>query len=275
MKSINTLSLSSFIRAVEHVDLEKIFLIAATIIAGFLITRLVWLTVKKVFASRINPQTGMLINKLISYTGFVTVLMIVLNQMGLSLATILGAAGVMGVIIGVASQKSIGNIISGLFMVTEKSFEIGDAITVAGQTGIVYSVELLSIMLKTFDNMLIRIPHETLISSEIVNITKFPVRRMDFVFTVSYDQDIPHVLNVLEKIAKENAYTLDEPLPMILVRRFKESGVEIQLGVWFEKEHYVEIKNTVSSEILKRFREEGISIPYPHITISNFEGKAI
>jgi small-conductance mechanosensitive channel len=187
--------------------------------------------------------------------------------LGLKLSALLGAAGVIGIAVGVASQKSLGNIISGFFMVTEKSFEIGDVITVGDKTGVVYSVELLSIMLKTFDNLLIRIPNETLISTDVVNITRFPIRRMDLFLSVSYDSDLGLVMDVLQKTARNNSHCLDEPNPFILIKSFEDSGISIQYGIWFEKTDYVETRNSIMQDLLGEFRKSGIVIPYPHITV--------
>ena len=239
------------------------------LVVGILIIRVFRLILRKTILRKSNQQNQMLVMKLVNLSGFTILLIVVLARVGIKLTTLLGAAGVLGIALGVASQKSLGNIISGFFMVTEKSFEIGDVITVGDKTGVVHSVELLSIMLKTFDNLLIRIPHETLISTEVVNITRFPIRRMDLFFTVSYQEDPGQVMELLRNIARENTYCLDEPNPFILIKNFAESGIDFQFGIWFEKNHYVDARNSVLSDILENFRQAGITIPYPHITISN------
>ncbi len=239
------------------------------LIIGVLSVRLIRFLALKLIMKKSALQNQMLMGKLINYTGFFIVLIIILAQLGIKLSALLGAAGILGIAIGVASQKSLGNIISGFFMVTEKSFEIGDAITVGDKTGIVYSIELLSIMLKTFDNVLIRIPHETLISTNIVNITRFPIRRMDLFITVSYKSEMNQVMEILGNVARNNAFCLDEPNPFILIKEFQDSGILIQYGIWFEKNDYVLVRNAILSDVLEAFRAEGITIPYPHITIEN------
>ena len=210
----------------------------------------------------------MLVGKLVNYLGFILVLIVVLSELGISLTALLGAAGILGLAIGVASQKSLGNIISGFFMVTEKSFEIGDVITVGDKTGIVYSVELLSIMLKTFDNLLIRIPNETLISTDIINITRFPIRRMDIVVSVAYKSDLDLVLRTLQKIGEENIFCLDEPAPFLLIKSFDDSGISVKFGVWFDKSQYIDTRNSIMKEIHEGFRKMSIEIPFPQVTVN-------
>jgi small-conductance mechanosensitive channel len=152
-------------------------------------------------------------------------------------------------------------------LVAEKSFEIGDVIKSGDKIGVVYSIDFLAIMLKTFDNLLIRIPNETLISAEITNITRFPIRRLDFMLSVSYQDNLVKVLDLLKLIAYDNVLSLDEPNPFLLLKDFGDSGISIQFGVWFEKANYVDVRNSIIMEIKKRFNEAGITIPYPHVTL--------
>ncbi len=251
----------------ENFQFRKVLEVFLILFSGWIIIRVILLLVIRVFMKNSGVQNQMLIRKFINYTGFGIILIIVLAELGIKLGALLGAAGIMGIAIGVASQKSLGNIISGFFMVAEKSFEIGDVIKVGDKIGVVYSIELLSIMLKTFDNLLIRIPHETLISSDVINITRFPIRRMDLFITVSYDQDIDSVMRELEQAYRKNVFCLDEPKPFLLVKDFQDSGIMIQFGVWFEKDCYVQVRNSIMSDILKTFRNAGITIPYPHVEI--------
>ncbi len=251
------------------VDVEQLLTVVIIFLVGFFLIRATRFILNRTFRRNANQQTQMLISKMVDYIGFAVLLMIILAELGLKLSTILGAAGILGIAVGVASQKSLGNIISGIFLVTEKSFEIGDVIRVNDQTGVVYSIDLLSIMLKSFDNLLIRIPNETLISSDIVNITRFPVRRLDLSVLVAYKETLPHVMDTLKSIASENIYCLDEPAPFLMIKEFADSGISIQLGIWFEKSNYVNTKNSMMQDIHRRFGEEGIEIPFTHIKIIN------
>jgi small-conductance mechanosensitive channel len=251
----------------NRIILEKAFRIVAIILIGLLLISTVRLLIVKIIQKKANPQVKMVTKKIINYSGFSILIFIIFSECGLELSALLGAAGVFGIAIGIASQKSLGNIISGFFLVSEKSFEIDDVIKVGERVGVVHSVELLSIMLRTFDNMLIRIPNEEMISTDFINITKYPIRRMDLSIQVSYKDDLKVVMNVLENTAKNNPYCLDEPEPFILLKELGESGINIQYGVWFDKNDYKDTKNSLIIDIIDNFREAGITIPYKHITI--------
>ena len=131
-----------------------------------------------------------------------------LKQLGFDLGILLGAAGILSVAIGFASQTSAANIISGLFVVGERSVSVGDVIQVSTFTGEVLSIDWLSIKLRTFDNLYVRIPNEAFIKSEVTNLSKFPVRRVDLQVSIALREDIGHARSVLLQVAEDNVLCL-------------------------------------------------------------------
>ncbi len=237
--------------------------IGLTIVIGLFLARFLAIFVERNIMRRSTPQRRMIVRKAISYSVFVLVVLVVLRELGVELATLLGAAGIVGIAVGFASQTSVSNIISGLFLISEKPFAVGDVIKIGGTTGIIQSIDLLSIKIRTFDNLFVRIPNEKILTSEVTNITRFPIRRMDIVIHVGYAQDLSHVQNVLADVARKNPFCLDEPEPLILFNDFKESGIEVLYGLWFGKDDFLNLKNSIMIDITTRFAVEGIEIPYP------------
>ena len=211
----------------------------------------------------------MLLRKVINYSGIFIIIVMVLGEFNVNLTTILGAAGIVGIAVGVASKNSLGNIISGLFLISEKSFEVGDVITIGDKTGIVHSIDLLSIKLRTFTNLYVRIPNEKIINSDLINITKFPIRRMDFEFTIVYKEDLEQVQNCLIELAKKNRYSLNEPEPLFIIKKFGDRGIEILIGLWFEKNSYMNLKNGFTIDIKKKFKELKIDFALPYIHVKS------
>jgi len=191
----------------------------------------------------------------------------VMHELGFSLAPLLGAAGIVGIALGFASQTSVSNVISGLFLIAEQAFEVGDILTVGDITGAVESIDVLSIKIRTFDNHLVRIPNETLIKSTMRNVTFFPIRRCDVVVGVAYKEDLGKVFRVLREIAKRNPYCLDRPGPLLVVQGFNSSSIDILLGAWVVKSNFLELKNSLYADIHQRFKDENIEIPFPHLSL--------
>ena len=190
-----------------------------------------------------------------------------LKALGFDLGVLIGAAGIISVAIGFASQTSASNIISGLFLVSERPFSIGDMIRVGSTIGEVISIDLLSVKLRTFDNLFVRIPNETLIKSEVTTLTRFPIRRIDLAIGVAYKESIKHVRKVMERVADANPICLDEPKPTFIFKGFGDSSLDMQFSVWVKRENFSELKNAIYEEIKEAFDAEGIEIPFPHQSI--------
>lgn len=258
------LGLSSYF---NPATIDKFVRIIFILIFGVGSIHLISFLVRRSLRKQLSKQSMMLVIRTIVYTGYTGLVLIIVREMNYDLTALFGAAGVVGIIIGVASQTSIGNIISGLFLVGEKSFELGDVVRIGDKTGTVYSIDILSIKVKTFDNVLIRIPNQSVISSELTNVTKFPIRRLDFQVGVAYKEDLRKVKTVLENVARNNPLCLEEPEPVIIFKEFGGSSINITFAVWFEKANYLAVKNSVFIEIKEAFDREGIEIPFPHVSL--------
>lgn len=190
-----------------------------------------------------------------------------LRELGFKLNVLLGAAGILSVAVGFASQTSASNIISGLFLIGERPFSVGDVIRVGSTTGEVLSIDLLSAKLRTFDNLFVRIPNETLIKSEVTNMTRFPIRRLDLEIGIAYKEDVDRVSEVLKEVASANPLSLEEPEPLIIFIGFGDSAINLRFSVWATKERFLELKNSIQAEIKTAFDAANIEIPFPHRTL--------
>lgn len=241
--------------------------IVSLIAVGFPLLLFISALAGRAAKKRVSAQTSMLIRKAIFYFGGILIIITVLHQMKFELTPFLGAAGIAGIAIGFASQTSVSNIISGLFLISEKPFAVGDLIQVGDTKGTILSIDLLSVKLRTFDNQYIRIPNETLIKNQVTNITRFPIRRLDIKLGVAYKEDINKVREVLLDIAEKNPYCLDEPEPIVRFVNFGDSALEFLFAVWCVKTDYLSLSTKIMQEIKERFDAEGIEIPFPHRTL--------
>ena len=211
-----------------------------------------------------DTHQAMLVQRITFYTVVGLFTASALVELGFDLGILLGAAGILTVAVGFASQTSASNVISGLFLLGERPFAVGDVIRIGTTTGEVVSIDLLSVKLRTFDNLFVRLPNETMIKSEITNLNRYPIRRVDLQVGVAYKEDIPRVREVLMEVADENPLCLEEPQPLILFRGFGESSIDHQFSVWAKTENFLELRNTIPAEIKAAFDEHDIEIPFPH-----------
>lgn len=241
--------------------------IAALVAIGFPLLAFISAIAARAVKKRFTPQASMLVRKGIFYTGSALLVVSILYQMNFKLTAFLGAAGIAGIAIGFASQTSVSNIISGLFLISEKPFAVGDLIKVGDTKGTILSIDLLSVKLRTFDNQFIRIPNESLIKNQVTNITRFPIRRLDINVGVAYKEDVAKVQKVLLDIADKNPLCLDEPEPLVRFLNFGDSALEFLFAVWCVKQDYFKLSTKIMQEIKERFDAEDIEIPFPHRTL--------
>lgn len=222
---------------------------------------------KKILTHHFNAHIGILFQKAVFIFGVTLIIITILYELGYNLSAILGAAGIASVAIGFAAQTSLSNIISGIFLYWERPFQVSDIIRVGDTTGTVLTIDLLSIKLRTFDNLFIRIPNETIIKGQVTTVTRYPIRRMDINIGVAYKEDIENIMRILKDVAKCNPYSLDEPEPIVVFKDFAESSLLFMLGLWFEKSQFLDLKNSIMRDIKNRFDKEGVEIPFPHISL--------
>ncbi len=219
-------------------------------IAGFFIARLISNTFTATLGSRLNEHQKLIWRRGIFYFIFMLFLIASLREAGFKLSVFLGAAGILTVALGFASQTSASNLISGLFLIGEGSFEVGDIIQltlIRGHTieGRVLSIDLLSVKLLTLDNIFIRVPNEQLIRAPVFNLTQFPIRRIPIPLFIDFHEDIVKVRQVLIDVADNYSLVLDEPRPEVTVTAFRESSIELQFTVWTLQENYIQANDEI------------------------------
>ena len=157
--------------------------------------------------------------------------------------------------------------ISGLFLLVEKPFEIGDFIEVETIMGEVVGIDMLSVKLRTRDNLYVRIPNETLIKTPVVNRSRFPIRRIDLQVGIAYAEDAEKVEALLLELAEKNPACLEEPKAFVLVTAFGPSSVDLQFSFWVPKDKVLESKSGMLVAVKKTLDRAGIEIPFPHTSI--------
>jgi len=236
-------------------------------LVGLLAARLLSRALGRLVARESEKHKVVMVRRLTFYGVAGLFLFASMVELGFNFGVLLGAAGVLSVAIGFASQTSASNVISGLFLLGEKPFSIGDIVQVGTTTGVVLSIDLLSVKLRTFDNLFVRIANENLIKSEIINLTRFPIRRIDLSIGVAYKEDMRKVMKILEEVSDRNPLVLADPKPIFIFLGYGESSLDFQYSVWALKENFLATRNGLRIEIKEAFDEHDIEIPFPHRTL--------
>lgn len=236
----------------------------AVLALGFLLAKL---ANRRLRTRLVDDQQQLLIRRLV--TGVITIVSVTwaLRELGFSLGPLLGAAGVLTVALGFASQTSVSNVISGLFLMGERPFVSGDVVQVNNTTGEVLSVGLMSVKMRTFDNVMVRIPNETMLKSDVTNFTHFPIRRADIRFGVAHREQVSCVREVLMALADRHPRALTEPAPQFFFLGFGASSIDLQFSVWSKQEGFIEWRNEFTEQVKETLDREGIELARPHVVL--------
>jgi len=215
-----------------------------------------------------NRQRRFLVQKTLVYALNVILLVAILQFVGITMKTILGAAGILTVAIGFAARSSISNLISGVFLIFEQPFVVGDGIEVGEIKGEVLSVDLLSTKLRTLDNLLVRMPNDMIMASPMLNHTHFPICRMDMTLMLNYSESLAEVHKILNEVAESHQDALEEPEPLFQVQSFNENYIEVIFWVWTTQDKVMEFKGHFYKEVHRAFRKAGVTQPQASFKVS-------
>ncbi len=263
-----TSSLKGIFTNINTERLSEILVALILAIIGFLIARFVSNAFIRTIGSRFNAHQRLVWRRGIFYFIFLIFVMASLKEAGFKLSVFLGAAGILTVALGFASQTSASNLISGLFLIGEGSFEIGDTIQltlIRGHTieGEVISIDLLSVKLLTQDNVYVRLPNEQLIRAPVHNLSKFPIRRIPITLAINFHEDIIKVREVLLDVANKYPLVLADPKPAVTVTAFRESSIELLFAIWCNHENFLKVRDEMQERIRNGFVDNQIEIPVP------------
>ncbi len=247
------------IRVATNIGLFLLTLIAFWI-AGAIVASMVGRALRLTnLSSLLKDFLRKLVRRGIVMVGLVMALAQLEFDIGPLVAAIAGAAFV----VGFALQGTLSNFASGLMILLYRPFDVDDAVTVAGVSGNVKSMSLVSTTIRTFDNQTVVIPNNSIWGDVITNITGNPTRRVDMTFGIGYADDIDKARTIIEEILQNEELVLADPAPVVRMHELADSSVNFVVRPWAKTSDYWAVYWEVHAAIKKRFDAEGISIPFP------------
>lgn len=197
----------------------------------------------------------------------IVVLMASASHMGLDLTSFLAILATMGLAIGLAIKDNISNLSSGVILILTRPFVIGDAVQVAGVTGVVQKIGLSTTILHTPDNQKILVPNAHILGAIITNITANDTRRIDLVVGIGYEDDIDQARTVIENVLNTTEGVLKTPTATVAIGELADSSVNFVVRPWSKTGDYWTVRCLVIEGIKKALDQAGISIPYPQTDV--------
>jgi small-conductance mechanosensitive channel len=238
-----------------------------TLLLGWLLARLLLTFIQPFLVKHFDRQQQILAEQLIFWLLMILIVTNVLNQTGYELSVLLGAAGVLSVVVGFAAKISAANSISGLFVVGERGISFDDIVKVDECTAEVVSIDCRPIDFRTFDKLLVRISNEACIKSVATNLSKSLVSRLNMQVRVAYSDAISYTRSVLLQAAAVNPQCLENPKPLIIMQGFSEFSIDRKFSVWAQRENFFNMRNGLQESIKNTFDAAGIQLPFFNQTL--------
>ena len=250
----------------------------ATIIGSFFILLIVARFIRSLASRGIRRITHLsqlmqdFLLKVTFWLAFAIGLMIVLAIFGVNITPLFAVLGGASFILAFAMQETLGNLASGLMIMINKPFDVGDLVDTNGILGEVDAVSIVSTTVRTLDNQVVILPNSAVWGSIITNVTVSPVRRVDMVFGIGYGDDIDTAMEVLESIVADHPLILDDPEPLIKMHELADSSVNFICRPWSKTEDYWNVYWDLTRQVKERFDAAGVSIPFPQRDVHLFRG---
>ena len=220
---------------------------------------------------RANAEQGVVtfVSSLCKYALYFVLLLTILSNFGVTASSVIAVLGSAGLTIGLALQGSLSNFAGGVLILLLKPFVVGDYIieNTDKQEGTVSEITIFYTKLLTPDNKAIMIPNGALSNSSITNVTAMKNRRLDLLFGVAYDSDIPKVKTIMEKVMKEDESVLKDEEMSVFVSDLLDSSMQMGLRCWVKKEDYWIARWRLIENVKLAFDEAGVEIPYPQMDV--------
>lgn len=210
----------------------------------------------------------LIFSALVRYGIIAFTLIAALGRVGVQTASVIAVLGAAGLAVGLALQGSLSNPAAGVLLVMFRPFRAGEYVDLGGVAGTVLSVQIFSTTMRTADGKIIVIPNGKIIAGNIINFSREPVRRNEFIIGVAYDSDIDQVKQILTDIIQSEDRILKDREMTVRLNELGASSINFVVRVWSNSGDLQNVYWDVLERIKREFDAAGISFPYPQMDVN-------
>jgi small conductance mechanosensitive channel len=244
---------------------KNISLFLVIVFIAWILAKIISRAVKKA-VTRVQGASELLKDFMVKLTRqiiFLIGFIVALSMLEINIGPLLAAIGAAGFVIGFALQGTLSNFAAGIMILFYRPYDIGDMVEVGDTFGKVDNMTIVSTTLRTPDNQKVIVPNNMIWGDVITNVTGTATRRVDLVFGIGYDDDIPKAQSLLEEILSAHELVLKHPEPVVKVHELADSSVNFVARPWVNTGDYWDVYWDITRTVKERFDAAGISIPYP------------
>ena len=221
-----------------------------------------------------NEKLDKTLVKTLTYVGKIAakilVAICIVGYLGIDTSGLTALVTSLGVCAGLAVNGALSNLAGGIIILFTRPFKVDDYIEALLDTtvaGTVEDIQIVCTKLRTPDNKVIYVPNGTLSNANIINYSEKELRRVDFTFSISYDNDVELAKALVRTVCDAHNMVLDDPEPFVRVSEYGQSSVDLTARVWVRSEDYWTVKFDILESVKKLFDESEITIPYNQLDV--------
>ncbi|MFP3908783.1 MAG: mechanosensitive ion channel family protein [Halobacteriota archaeon] len=251
------------------ITLSDLLIVIVTMVVAVFIAKIISMNLRKALSDKLKKDELEVFVKVTNIIIILIAFVSILPILGLNLSGLLVAGGVAGIVLGFASQSVVANLISGLFLMSERPVKIGDAVKIADTFATVVDIHVMSTILQTFDGVYVRMPNETVFTSEIMNISTNAARRFEYKVGIRYSDDAPKAIRIINRIIEDHPLTLKRPTPQVFVDELGDNSVNLIVRIWAPNHNFIwyTLKMEMLWVIKRTLEERGMQVPFPQRTV--------
>ncbi|MCS2166262.1 small-conductance mechanosensitive channel MscS [Scandinavium manionii] len=241
----------------------------AIIVIGMIIARLVSNAVNREMRARqIDATVADFLSAMLRYAIIAFTLIAALGRVGVQTASVIAVLGAAGLAVGLALQGSLSNLAAGVLLVMFRPFRAGEYVDLGGVAGTVLNVQIFSTTMRTIDGKIVVIPNGKIIAGNIINFSREPVRRNEFIIGVAYDSDIDKVKQLLTNIVESDERILKDRDITVRLNELGPSSINFVVRAWSKSGDLQNVYWDVLERVKRDFDANGISFPYPQMDVN-------
>ena len=252
---------------VENTGLTIVRAIAFFVL-GLIVVKIVRLILRSVlFKSKLDGAATTFVVSIVTIILYIAVVILLIASLGFSTAGIIAACSAVALAVILALKDSLSSLANGIIIIFTKPFKKGDYVKIGDQDGLVQDIRLFNTKILTYSNEEIIIPNSDVLTTDVINYSTMPLRRISFSLPVPYSVNVTEVKTILLESLIAYKHTLKMPAPSVVLEEFGDSALKFSVRAWVLNENYWDAYYGLREELFNALGVRGITIPFNRLEV--------
>lgn len=255
-------------KGVSQLNTGKIIGAVVVAVVSMVVVKLLLAVLDRVLRrSKMDMPLKKLLRSLFKGVLYSIAVIIVLECLSIKVTSLVAVLSVVGLAFSLALQNFLSNVAGGMQILASHPFNLGDFVDAGGCSGTVTEIGMFYTKLATPDNKLVQLPNSAIVSTNVINFSAQPTRRVELRVSASYDAPTDQVIALLTKLAADHPLVLDDPGQMIHVDEYGDNAITYIMRIWCANADYWTVYYDLMDGFKPAFDQAGIEMTYPHVNV--------